>query len=79
MCEFRGGIRRILDRTPVPVIPMALGGLWQSLFARNRDKLAHLGRLFPAVGLTVGAPVASGEATPDALHENVLTLRGDWR
>ena len=79
MGEFRGGIRRILDRTPVPVIPMALGGLWQSLFARNRDKLAHLGRLFPAVGLTVGAPVASGEATPDALHENVLTLRGDWR
>lgn len=79
MGEFRGGIQRILDRTPVPVIPMALGGLWQSLFARNRDKLAHLGRLFPAVGLTVGAPVASGEATPDALYANVLTLRGDWR
>ena len=44
---FRSGIARILERTPVPVIPMALCGLWQSLFARNRDKFSHLAQLFP--------------------------------
>jgi len=79
MREFRGGIRRILDRTPVPVIPMALSGLWQSLFARNRDKLSHIGRLFPNIGLSVGEAVAPAQATPATLQSTVLALRGTWR
>jgi 1-acyl-sn-glycerol-3-phosphate acyltransferase len=79
MGEFRGGIRRILDRTPVPVIPMALSGLWQSLFARNRDKLSHIGRLFPNIGLSVGEAVAPAQATPETLQSTVLALRGTWR
>jgi len=79
MGEFRGGIRRIVERTPVPVIPMALSGLWQSLFARNRDKFAHLAQLFPKVGLTVGAPVAPQAASPESLHAAVSALRGDSR
>lgn len=76
---FRGGITRILAHTPVPVIPMALCGLWQSLFARNRDKFSHVAQLFPKIGLSVGAPLAPAEATPEALHAAVLALRGDWR
>jgi 1-acyl-sn-glycerol-3-phosphate acyltransferase len=79
MGAFRGGILRILERSPVPVIPMALTGLWQSLFARNRDKLAHIARLFPKIGLAVGAPLAPQQASPDALHAAVLALRGDGR
>jgi len=79
MGEFRGGILRIVERTPVPVIPMALSGLWQSVFARNRDKLARIGQLFPKIGLAVGAPLAPQEATPEALHAAVHALRGDWR
>jgi 1-acyl-sn-glycerol-3-phosphate acyltransferase len=79
MGEFRGGIQRIVERTPVPVIPMALSGLWQSVFARNRDKLAHIGQLFPKIGLAVGAPLAPQAATPEALHAAVHALRGDWR
>jgi 1-acyl-sn-glycerol-3-phosphate acyltransferase len=79
MGVFRGGIQRILARSPVAVIPMALSGLWQSLFARNRDKLAHLGQLFPKVGLTVGAPLGPQQASPDALQAVVHALRGDWR
>ncbi|KPK06027.1 MAG: glycerol acyltransferase [Betaproteobacteria bacterium SG8_39] len=79
MGVFRGGILRILERTPVAVIPMALSGLWQSLFARNRDKLAHIGQLFPKVGLTVGAPLGPQQASPEALQAMVRALRGDWR
>jgi len=79
MGPFRGGIARILERTPVPVIPMALRGLWQSLFARNRDKFSHVAQLFPKIGLSVGTPLAPQEATPAALHAAVLALRGDWR
>jgi 1-acyl-sn-glycerol-3-phosphate acyltransferase len=79
MAEFRGGIVRILDTTPVPVVPLALSGLWQSLFARNRDKLRHAAKLFPRVRLAAGEPLAAAAATPEALRAAVLALRGDWR
>jgi 1-acyl-sn-glycerol-3-phosphate acyltransferase len=79
MAEFRGGVARILARAPVPVVPMALSGLWQSLFARNRDKLRHAARLFPKVRLAVGEPVPAPAATPEALRAAVLALRGEWR
>ncbi|HSH07928.1 MAG TPA: MFS transporter [Burkholderiales bacterium] len=79
MGTFRGGILRILERTPVPVIPMALSGLWQSLFARNRDKLAHVAQLFPTIALSVGAPLTPQAATPESLQAAVSALRGDWR
>ena len=31
---FKKGVTRIIERTPVPVIPMALRGLWGSFFSR---------------------------------------------
>ncbi|MGZ5094445.1 MAG: 1-acyl-sn-glycerol-3-phosphate acyltransferase, partial [Burkholderiales bacterium] len=77
--EFRGGILKILRDTPVPVIPMALSGLWQSIFARNRVKLRHLTRLFPKIRLAVGDPLAPAAVSPEALHASVVKLRGDWR
>jgi 1-acyl-sn-glycerol-3-phosphate acyltransferase len=79
MNEFRSGIVKILERTPVPVIPMALSGLWRSLFTRNRARLRHATNLFPKVRLSVGEPVAPANATPEGLHAAVLALRGAWR
>ena len=79
MGEFRGGIMRILQDTPVPVVPLALSGLWRSLFARNPDKLRHARHLFPRIRLAVGAPVAASEVTPERLHAAVFALRGAWR
>ena len=79
MSEFRGGVMRILQKAPVPVVPMALSGLWQSLFARNRDKLGHALRLFPKIRLAVGEPLAPQQVSPQALHASVLTLRGAWK
>jgi 1-acyl-sn-glycerol-3-phosphate acyltransferase len=79
MNEFRGGITKILERTPVPVIPMALSGLWRSLFTRNRERLRHLTKIFPTIRLSVGEPLAPADADPAALQARVLTLRGDWR
>ena len=77
--EFRGGVERILERTPVPVVPMALPGLWDSLFARNRDKLRHAGKLFPRIRLAVGEPVSPLAVTPQGLQAAVLAMRGDWK
>jgi 1-acyl-sn-glycerol-3-phosphate acyltransferase len=79
MNEFRGGIRKILQDTPVPVIPMALSGLWESVFARNRAKLRHLTKLFPRIRLAIGDPMAPAAASPQALRASVLKLRGNWR
>lgn len=79
MGEFRGGILRVVEEAPVPVVPMALSGLWQSLFARNRDKLRHLTRLFPRVRLAVGRPLGPRDLTLDAMHSAVLELRGEWK
>ena len=80
IAPFRGGVTRILGRTPVPVVPMALSGLWDSLFARRAGRLKRArGRLFPRIRLSVGDTVAPAEAKPEALHAAVSALRGDWR
>jgi 1-acyl-sn-glycerol-3-phosphate acyltransferase len=78
--EFRGGVSKIVARTPVPVVPMALSGLWQSLFARNAGKLKRAPtRLFPRVRVAVGAAVDAASVAPNALRQAVAALRGDWR
>ena len=80
VAEFRGGVMKILARSPVPVVPVALSGLWQSLFARNRDKLRHATRLFPRIRLAVGELFGNAAAvSPEGLRDAVLELRGDWK
>jgi 1-acyl-sn-glycerol-3-phosphate acyltransferase len=79
---FRGGIKRIVDRTPVPVIPMALRGLWGSYFSRVEGKVmkSPLRRgVLSKIGLAVGAPVAPAAVTPEGLQQTVTQLRGDWK
>ena len=81
MARFRPGIERMLGETPVPVVPMALRGLWGSLFSRphkGRATRRWLG-MFPRIALIAAPPVPPGSATPEALHTQVLALRGDAR
>ena len=79
---FRGGIKRIIDRTPVPVVPMALRGLWGSFFSRKdgpaMTKPFRRGML-SKIGLAVAAPVPAADVTPDAMQAAVAALRGGWR
>lgn len=79
---FRPGVKRILDATPVPVVPMALRGLWGSFFSRKDGAaMSKPWRFVPfrRIGLDAGAVVATAAATPEALQAKVLALRGDWR
>jgi len=78
---FRPGLQRILERTPVPVVPMALRGLWGSFFSRSYQGRAmrRLRGLFSKISLVAGAPVTPDRATPEALQQTVLALRGSWR
>ncbi|WP_455827557.1 MFS transporter [Pseudomonas graminis] len=78
MNEFRGGVTRIIEETPVPVIPMALQGLWGSFFSRDPSKgLFH--RIWSRVVLVAGEPVTVEAATPAQLQEQVAVLRGSVR
>ncbi len=79
---FRPGIARIVERTPAPVVPMALRGLWGSFFSRKDGPAMTrpLRRgLFSRIELVVGEALAPEAATPAALQQQVATLRGDWR
>jgi hypothetical protein len=67
MNEFCCGIKKIVERTPAaPVIPMALIGLWGSMWARSAGNPFH--RSFKrgplsALQLAVDKPVALAQAT----------------
>jgi 1-acyl-sn-glycerol-3-phosphate acyltransferase len=79
---FRPGITRILEQAPVPVIPVALRGLWGSFFSRKYG--AAMTRPFcrgpwSRVAMAVGVPVPASQATPEALQETVAQLRGEWK
>ena len=79
--RFRPGIERILEKRPVPVVPVSLGRLWGSWFSRRRDGgLRKIpGRLFARVPVSVGNPIAGRNATASGLELVVRTLRGDAR
>ena len=76
VAEFKGGVARILERTPVPVIPMALMGLWRSVFSRNRTVSVPFAKLFPTVRLAIGSPQGPSAVTPESLRDAVVALMG---
>jgi 1-acyl-sn-glycerol-3-phosphate acyltransferase len=76
--EFKGGIMKILEQQPVPVIPMALTNLWGSFFSRIEKGGAMVRPFrrgwFNRVGLNVGEPMAASEVQPEGLRERVAGL-----
>jgi len=83
---FKHGIQRIVERNPVPVYPMALRGLWGSVFSRyggaafSRPVEARLRRgIRSKVELVVGEPLMPNEVTPEHLMARVAELRGEQR
>jgi len=76
--EFKGGIMKILEMAPVPVIPMALTNLWGSYFSRidNGTAMAKPFRrgLLNRVGLNVGPAMAADVVQPEALQARVAEL-----
>jgi 1-acyl-sn-glycerol-3-phosphate acyltransferase len=80
--EFKGGIAKVVERSQVPVIPMALRGLWGHMLSRSKDNLlqrAFRKGLRSRLALAVGIPVAPVDVTPELLQQRVMALRGDWK
>jgi hypothetical protein len=84
MNAFRPGIERIVKRTPVPVVPLALRGLYGSFFSRKdgaamSKPLRLITRFWSRIELVTAPPVPAAALTSAALHDTVLAMRGDWK
>ena len=76
--QFKGGVMKILQTHPVPVVPMALSKLWGSFFSRAERGTAMVRPFrrgpFSPVGLTAGAALPAAQVTPAGLRERVAGL-----
>lgn len=76
---FKGGVMKILEDHPAPVVPIALRNLWGSFFSRVEG--AAMTRpfrrgFFSRVELEAGAPLGAYEVTPEVLQLRVASLLG---
>ncbi len=79
IAPFRAGIERILEKQPVPVLPLALRGMWASMWSRRDSQLrrARLPRRFRAhIELVAGELVRAEQASAAYLESVVRGLRG---
>jgi 1-acyl-sn-glycerol-3-phosphate acyltransferase len=74
---FRPGVERILQQRAVPVVPIALRGMWGSLFSR-RDRLRLPRRFWSRIAMVIGDPIPPEKVTAALLEQRVRELRGDW-
>jgi len=81
IARFRPGIEQMVKDTPVPVVPMALRGLWGSFFSRSHEGKAmrRLRGVFSRIAIIAAPPVPPERATTDVLREQVAAMRGDAR
>jgi 1-acyl-sn-glycerol-3-phosphate acyltransferase len=80
IAEFKSGVEKILARRAVPVVPIALKGMWTSMFSKRDSKLGRLRvprRIRADIEVEAGQPVSATEATAEILEAKVKTLRGN--
>lgn len=79
--EFMRGMDIIIRRSPVPVIPMALKGLWGSYFSRAKGRACKgiPTRFRAKLELEAGEPISPEHASNQYMQQRVCDLRGDWR
>jgi 1-acyl-sn-glycerol-3-phosphate acyltransferase len=76
MSPFRPGVERIVARTPVPVIPIGLRGLWGSFFSRKDGAALRrpFRRFWSRIDLAIGEPVPPERVRADDLARRVAAL-----
>jgi 1-acyl-sn-glycerol-3-phosphate acyltransferase len=79
LSPFRRGVEHLVRRSPVPVIPVALIGLWGSFFSRagGRAMRRPFRRFWSRVEVRVGEAIPPGEVSAGAVAERVAAL-GGW-
>jgi 1-acyl-sn-glycerol-3-phosphate acyltransferase len=79
--DFRPGILQLLKTHPVPVYPIALQGLWESLFSRQdgRTLFRWPKRMFARIGVVFGDALSPAGLEVSRLRDEVAKLRGAER
>jgi 1-acyl-sn-glycerol-3-phosphate acyltransferase len=85
IAPFKHGVEKILERAaangqPVPVVPLALRGMWASMWSRRDSMLGKMRvphRFRAQVQIAAGAPVDGAMATAASLETVVRRLRGN--
>ena len=76
--RFKPGIEWIIDRDPVPIYPIALKGLWGSIFSRKylKSSFRWLPKTFRRkVTAICGDVIHPGDVTVNLLQRRVLALK----
>jgi 1-acyl-sn-glycerol-3-phosphate acyltransferase len=76
---FRSGIDRVVEQRPVPVVPMALTGLWGTFFSRaGQGAMRRIPKpLWHKVLLTVAPALSPAEVSSDKLQQIIGELVAD--
>ena len=76
MNNFKSGVERILERTPVPVISMCLYGLWGSAFSRHKGFILWriINGIRSRIDLTVSKPEQPQDITAHSLQARVADM-----
>lgn len=80
IAEFKSGVEKILARRAVPVVPVALKGMWASMFSKRNSKLGQLRvphRFRAHIEVEAGPAVPAAEASAPVLEAKVKALRGN--
>jgi 1-acyl-sn-glycerol-3-phosphate acyltransferase len=85
IAKFKSGVERVLAHAndsgrPVPVVPMALRGMWASMWSRRDSRFGRMRvpRRFRAHVEVIAGEAVDGNATDaDLLEVQVRRLRGD--
>ncbi len=78
MAAFKSGVEKILERRPVPVVPMALRGMWDSMWSRRDTRLGRMRvpRRFRAhIEVAAGPQVDGASTDAEQLEAQVRALR----
>lgn len=78
--SFKTGIEYILATRPVPVVPMAIQGMWASIFSRNGavNTLRLPSRIRARVTVLAETPLAGNTCKAADLEQKVKAMRGAW-
>jgi len=76
---FRPGIEKMIARTPAPVVPIALIGMWGSFFSYfwGKPLSKPFQRFRSKVKVAIGEPMAPEKVTAAGLAKRVADL-GGW-
>ena len=77
MNSFKPGVLKMLENNPVPVIPMALSGLWGSLFSRKDKTLLSRRprKLWAKIFLDVSAAIEKDAVSLQTMEQTVKEMK----